>query len=241
MGIELIAALPEYHPDRDAGIDYGLTAVNAFIPIVGSGLADLARGIIARKAEERQHEFDTLIAVEVTRLAGLVEGITPQSMVESDEFMAAYAKVARVAAETESTKKRQRLAVTLTQMGPWSTVDPTRRRDLMDLTAVYDDLHVFLLGYFRDPAAWLRANAPAWRPGKYMMAGIDTVLADYVFTDGTEWRPSVTAAVSRFSMDGVADVPMNVSMSDAGNVQKRTTAFGDQFLSFIEGSADTPR
>ena len=233
MENDLVAALPESHPDKDALIDYGLTAVNAFIPIVGSGIADLARGIIARKAEERQHQFDALVAVEVTRLTERVEGITPQSMVESDEFMAAYAKVARVAAETESAEKRQRLAAALTHMGPWSSVDPTRRQHLLDLVTMYDDLQVFLLSYFRDPAAWLRANAPDWRSGKYMMAGIATVLGDFVFTDGNDWRPSVAAALARFPLDGVADVPLQASMTDAGTVQKRTTDYGDQFLDFI--------
>lgn len=154
-------------------------------------------------------------------------------MVESDEFMAAYAKVSRVAAGTESAEKRQRLAAALTHMGPWSSVDPTRRQHLIDLVVTYDDLHVFLLRYFRDPPAWLRANAPEWRPGKYMMAGIESVLGDFVFTDGTDWRPSVAAALARFPLDGVAEVPLQVGMTDAGTVQKRTTAFGDQFIDFI--------
>ncbi|MGY4856859.1 hypothetical protein [Cryobacterium sp. AP23] len=233
MENNLVAAVPESNPDKDALIDYGLTAVNAFVPIVGSGIADLARGIIARKSEERQHAFDTLVALEVTRLAEQVAGITPQSMVESDEFMAAYAKASRVAAETESADKRQRLAAALTRMGPWSSIDPTRRQGLLDLVATYDDLQIFLLGYFRDPTAWLTANAPDWRPGKYMMAGIDTILGDYVFTNGTDWRPSVTTALARFPLDGVADVPLQASMTDAGTVQKRTTSFGDQLLDFI--------
>lgn len=237
MDNDLVSSVPTSNPDKDALTDYGLTAVSALIPVVGGAIADATRGIIARRAEERRHEFDVMLAEAVTDLTGRVEDITPQSMVDSDEFMAAIAKVSRVAAETESVEKRKRLATALTHMGPWSAIDPTRRQHLLDLVARYDDLDIFLLRYFRDPVAWLVENAETWQPGRYMMAGIQTILGDFVFPGQDGWQPSVSASISRFQADGVADVPLKTMMSDSGTVEKRTTMFGEQLLDFISDPA----
>jgi len=237
MDNDLISAVPASNPDRDAMTDYALTAASALLPIVGGAISDTARGMISRKAEERQHQFDTLVALEVTRLAERVEDITPQAMVESDEFMAAYAKVSRVAAETESIEKRQRLAAALTHMGPWSGIDSTRRHDLLNLVARYHDSDIFLLRYFRNPVTWLSENATGWQPGRYELAGIGTILGDYVFAGQSDWRPSVDASISRFEADGVANVPMGTTMSESGTVDRRTTAFGNQLLDFIADPA----
>lgn len=238
MDKDLLAAVPANDPDRDALADYGLTAVSAFVPILGGAVSDLTRGIIARKAEERQHRFNSMVAAEVSRLSDEVAAISPESVVESDEFMAAYAKMSRVAAETESEEKRNRLAAALTRMGPWTDIDPNRRQELLDLVARYQDLDIFLLRYFSDPVAWLEKNAPAWRPGRYAMAGIETVLADHVFAERDDWRPSVNTSVARLRADGVADVPLGTTLSDSGTVQKRTTVFGDQLLAFMGDSLE---
>lgn len=54
MKNDLVAALPESDPDKDALIDYGLTAV-AYVAVVGSGIADLARG----SSREKQRSANT--------------------------------------------------------------------------------------------------------------------------------------------------------------------------------------
>ena len=225
--------IPEIDPDKSAATDYALIALDTFVPVVGGAIADLSRGMLARKAEERQNEFNTLVATEVAKISERVNELTPEAILESDEFMAAYSAASRVAAESDSKAKRARLARALSKMGPWENISRDRRARFFTLVMRYSDLHVFLLRYFRDPPAWLRQNAPKWQPGRYMMAGIETVLGEHVFRGERDWKETIQPILGEITADGLGQVPLGTTMSEDGTVQKRTSSLGDQFLDFI--------
>lgn len=140
-------------------IGYGLAAAGMF-PVFGSAIADLSGGVLAQKREARQHEFNVGVAEVVEDLAGRFTGLPPELLLESDEFVAAYEKASRFAAETASRDMCARLARVLAHMGPWGGLDQTTRGQFLDMTGRYDDLLILLLRFFRDPTTWLRSNTP---------------------------------------------------------------------------------
>lgn len=231
---DLVASVPDHDPDKDALIGYGLAAVG-MLPLFGSAIADISGGMLAQRRETRQFEFNVGVAEAVEDLASRVDGLTPETLMNSDEFIAAYEKASRVAAETASRDKRARLARVLAHMGPWGGLDDTTRSQFLDMVARYDDLHVLLLRFFRDPSGWLVANAPEWQPGQYMMVSISTILGRFVFPVASDWQSTVGPVIATFASDGVAQVPISTSMTEQGVLEKRTYPRGDEFLQFVGG------
>lgn len=231
---DFLASVPEYDPDRDALIGYGLAAVG-MLPIFGSAIADISGGMLAQRQQARQHEFNVGVAEAVEDLARRIEGLSPESLLSSDEFVAAYAKASRAAAETTSRDKRARLARVLAHMGPWSGLDEIARGQFLDMVDRYSEVHVLLLRFFRNPSDWLSANATDWRPGLFMTVSIATILDRFVFPGVPNWQSTVGPILTDFSTDGLAQVPLSTSMSESGALEKRTFARGDQFLSFVGG------
>lgn len=158
--------VPELNPDRDALLDFGLTAVSA-IPVLGGVIADLSRGMLVRKSEERQFEFNVRVAQQIDLMSQAVVGLTPQLIVESDEFMAAYERTARIAAESSSLDKRARLARVLQDLGPWSGLSKGKREYFLRLASEYSDHHILLLMFFREPALWLTRHVAQWDSSGY--------------------------------------------------------------------------
>jgi hypothetical protein len=229
---DLREEVPDHTPDKDALIGYGLAVVGA-LPVFGSVIADISGGMLAQKREARQHEFNNSVAAAVEELSGRVNGLSPETLVASSEFLAAYEKVTRVAAETASDVKRARLARVLSNMGPWNDIEETKRQQFLDLVTRYDDIHVFLLRYFRAPTKWLEANAPLWDPNKYMMAGIGTILGEHVFRDFPDWTQTVEPVLAVLKADGLTDVSLHTSMSSQGTVEARNSQRGNDFLRFL--------
>lgn len=227
---DLISAVPPNDPDHDAVVDYSLIGVS-FLPIAGQPIAELVRGSIARREAERQYDFNVKVA---TALDALVDRSvwTVESVLDSDDFMAAVSKGSRAAAETASDAKRERLAAAAAMSGPWFDMEPTRKMQFLDMVTRYEDIHVLLLTYFRDPRAWLAMNSN-WQPGRYMTAGISTMLGEYVFADAPSWQEVVGPVLAEFVADGVAQVPINTTMSESGLLEPRTYPRGNDFLDYI--------
>jgi hypothetical protein len=232
--------LPDHTPDKNAAIDFGLTAVDAVVPVFGGVVADLSRGMLARRSEERQHEFNVAVVGELELVAARVDRLQPETILDSDEFMAAYERAARIAAESASRDKRARLAAALSRMGDWDDLSKESREFFFGLVARYSDLHVFLLVFFHEPQAWLSQHAPDFNPRSIMMGSIKAMLQQHVFPDASDLESTVFPALAELKQDGLADVPLTTAMSGDGIVASRISPLGRRFLAFLgdPGPAD---
>ena len=210
----------------------GLTAISA-VPVLGGPVATAVTGFLAERQAHRQHEFNVYVAQGLDQIVERVDGLTPEAILESNEFMAAYEKASRAAAESASDDKRQRLANVVANMGVWSGFPEAQRTQLLNLVVEYDDLHVFLIRFFTDPAAWLRTNVPEARSENVIPSSISHVLGEWVFTDQPNWRVIVEPALAKLKSDGLLDVPLFVSMTGAGAIEPRTTPFAQTFIKFV--------
>jgi len=219
--------VPKSDPDKDAAADYGLTALSALVPVFGTAIADLTRGILDRKAEERRHEFNAAVADELDALAKRVEELTPAAILQSDDFLAAYATAIRVASETASQSKRRRLARALASMGPSQMLPPYRKDFYFGLATRYSDVHIAVLKFLRNPRPWLdaprRASWGAELPG-WLWVGVRL----FPDADGDELRDSLTPVSNDLVSDGLADFEPH-----PGREYPILTAPGQGFLNFV--------
>jgi hypothetical protein len=228
---DLAAHIPQPDAAQEIANALGIAALES-VPLAGPFLAAGPQSALAIRQAQERAKFDGMVVAALRDLDAQINAITPD-MLESTEFVAAYTKAARAAAETASEKKRRRLARALAQMGPWSTLDESWRQQLFDLVAGYDDLHVQLLDYFRDPVGWIRRGTPDYQEGGFGMGGITGPLATYMFPGYVDWQPIVLPAIRTLETDGTAQVPLGSSMTTRGTVEKRTTALGDALFDFI--------
>lgn len=131
----------------------------ALIPGVGGVAGEVWAHTLDTRDKRQRREFDIKVARALDKLIS-TPGNAPSvaAIVASDEFLAALNFSRRVASETASDAKRERLARAAASSGPWSDFTGSERSGFLRLVGKYDELHIWLLGYFADPVAWLDAH-----------------------------------------------------------------------------------
>lgn len=200
------------------------------VPGVGGAVQTIAQGTLAQRQAEREADMALRVA---RRLQALEAQPSPEEVLASDEFVAAWTRAQRVAAETANVEKRERIARVLAHTGPWGPWDPEDRQFLLDLVLRYDEEQILLLGFFRDPVAWVGRSHPGFRPPIGGMSGISVIVERHLFPDNPAARLRLKRTIDGFARDGVAEVPLTSTMSSDGTYAKRTTDFGDRFLDYI--------
>lgn len=238
MPDSLADSVPDRHPVV-GGMGIAVFAALSAVPVVGGPAVEIASGILAFRQTGRQHEFNVAVAAALQSVVERLDGLTPASIVESDEFMAAYERASRAAAEAASAEKRARLAAALRHAGPWSSILELRRTQFLEFVVRFGDLHFAMLQFFADPRGWLRANVPDWEePRASGMSSIGALLGEYYFPDVHGWQETVSPVLAELKAAGLLDnAPLSTGMTPEGTVQQRTKPLGHELIAFVqEGS-----
>ncbi|MGH1547984.1 hypothetical protein ACRAWB_01915 [Leifsonia poae] len=228
--------VPPHDPTQDAALAVGFASLTT-IPIVGGPVVEIASGLLASRQQQRQHEYNVMLAKTLEDLLREADGWSAEAVLNSDEFMAAYEKTARFAAESESQEHRLRLARAAAQMGDWSPVNKAMRRQMLAWVTEMDDSHVRALKFLDDPRAFIAkvdddpSRLPhALNPG----ISLSSLIGEWVYLNQPGWA-DLTRIVSRFLNDnGLAQIPSQSTMSVDGALSCHTTELGRSLLHFIE-------
>jgi hypothetical protein len=233
---DLEGVVPPHEPAEDA-LAFAGRAVLSLIPAVGPLASEsLAYALEARQAQ-RQHDFNVQIARALTETMQRLDATaTLEDVVSSDDFIAGVTRAQRAAAETASSSKRQRLAAAVANGGGWAPFSATERAQFVRLVEDFDELHVWLLHYFQDPAEWLQARGLYEQHSQISAGGIDGPLGAALGMRQSVWRESVAQAVADLDRAGLASIPLTTMMSRSGVFQSRTSPKGARFLEFINES-----
>lgn len=224
--------VPDHDPVKDATVSVGAALVST-VPVVGSAVSQVGTGLIASRQAARQHEFDQAVAETVTALTQQIDGLTPQAILDSDEFMAAYSRASRAAAETASKRKRARLASALRHAGPWSRVPNDQRIRFLGLVADYEDVDVALLRYLSHPEEWLTANS-SWKSTPFISVSTITIMQKHFFAEHEDWAPYLDMTLKRLTRDDlVVELNWRITVNESSAIDKKTTKLGDAFLGFL--------
>ena len=242
---ELEDLVPKQNRGQDLAAGAGKAALSA-IPFVGPIASEGLSLILDSRQAMRQQEFNTAVAHELSRvMASIAESLTPEQLIESDEFCAAVTHAQRLAAETASKDRRRWLAAAVANAGSWAPFSETERQQFGRLTEDLDPLHVWLLQYFKDPTAWLQAHDLYAEHSNIYMAGVETPLESAFNANSSVWGEPVKQAAADLERAGLASIPLGTMMSANGVLSPRTSARGIRFLLFINevdpAHADAPQ
>jgi len=186
---EFECAVPGNEPAEDIAVAVTKIGLSA-VPLVGQAFAETLALAAQRRQLERQHEFNQLIARAIDSVMLRLEApVDPGILVDSDEFLSAVSFAQRVAAESSSSAKRDRLAAVVANSGECSGIDVAEREEFRRLAAQHDDLHAWLLNYLSDPAEWLRLHGYARRDERDESQPFQMIFSGY------NWTPPVMQAL----------------------------------------------
>lgn len=237
--------VPKRHWGQDAAAAAGKATLSA-IPFVGPFASEGLAFVLDGRQIKRQQEFNTEVARELNRvMESIPESLTPEELVESDEFCAAVTRAQRLAAETASEDRRRWLAAAVANGGSWSPFSGAERLQFARLIEDLDPLHIWLLQYFQDPTAWLRAHDLYAKHSSIYMAGAETPLESAFNANQSVWGEPVKQAAADLERAGLASIPLGTTMTANGVFSPRTSTKGGRFLLFINETdsahADAPQ
>lgn len=232
---DLVSAVPPHEPSDDV-LTYAAKAVLGSLPVLGALAAETFGHAVSTRQAEKRHAFDVLVATTLTdTISRLNRTLTVEDVIGSDSFITAVTRAQRAAAETASEEKRRRLAFSVAHAGGWAPFSASERAQFTRLIDDLDELHVFLLHYFNDPAEWLKAHDLL--EDRFTMDGyfgsIQAPLTAALGTPEFDWRAPVAQVAEDLKRNGLAEVPLTTIMGGDGVLAQRTTDKGRRFLDFV--------
>lgn len=231
---DLEGAVPPHEPAEDA-LAFAARGALSLIPLFGSIAADTLSHALESRHAARQRDFNVLIAQAVTgAVERLDDAISIEDVLDSDEFIAAYQRASRAASETASAGKRRRLAEAIARAVVPSNFKTSEIDAYTRLVEQYDDLRVWLIAFYCDPAAWLNANGKSYAADPGIRGGrMDEPLRDALDADAIR-TPAVRDAIEDLQRDNVLGTfVLETQRSDRGQFAGQTTRRGRRLLDFI--------
>ncbi|MGN7861470.1 hypothetical protein ACTJI8_12890 [Microbacterium sp. 22303] len=211
-------------------------ALAGMVPLVGPFVTEGAAHVVQQRVARRNRENFEAIVLAVEELwRALDSQMTLEEIVASDAFVAGFERAMRVAGESESAAKRQRLANAVATAALDPNFDESERDGYMQLVERYSDLHVWLLAFYCNPVGWLRGNGMEGAADDMIRGGLrEEPLNDALRVDRARAVPAVTAALEDLQRDSVLGAfQLTESVGDRKQFNPQTTRRGRRLLRFI--------
>jgi hypothetical protein len=153
-----IAPAPE-----PSAFDYGLAVANVSaigFPYLGPGVA-LLDIITAPLRGKRMTDWCEEIRLRVNDLSQKVEGLTPASLATNDGFISAFAQATQAVWRTHQREKLDALRNAVLNVAVGIEPNADRQQQFLSLVDRFSDLHLILLRFFADPAAYFQKSGRA--------------------------------------------------------------------------------
>ncbi|WP_309102496.1 hypothetical protein [Microbacterium sp.] len=255
---DLGSLIPPHEPAEDALATIGGMALDA-IPILGPLAGRALDHALASRAAQLRHEFDVAVVAKLKTLADAHNTeLTVADIVNSDDFLAAFIRARRIATETASETKRERLAAAVANDGHWSPFARSEAQRFNRLVEAFDDLHVWLLHYLDQSVDWPRVRGfegNRWAPSE------NNPLSSILGVPFATWWKPYAQSVADLQRDGLVEIldfsappieppagfppiPQAQLRDNTREMRARTTQRGREFLAFImepaSSEADPP-
>jgi hypothetical protein len=208
-------------------------ALIASVPVAGGALAVAYVKVLGAAFEKRQQGWARYVTAELADLSEKVEGLTPESLAENDQFLDTLAHASSVAAATGQREKLDALRnAVLNAALPGSSIDADTQaiflRHIRDLTPS----HLRLLKLLSDPPGWFREHGIPW-PDNVMSGNLGTDVVERGIPEFADRRDLYDQLERDLSAAGMTIGGLHVGMTASGLAAGRATATGKAFLRFI--------
>jgi hypothetical protein len=251
--MDMLEAKPthlEPAPDRTA-LDYGLAvakvAAIAF-PFLGPGvtLFDL---VTVPARSKRLSDFCEGLRLGFNELSQKVDGLTPETLVENDGFLSAFAQAAQAALKSHQKEKLDALRNAVLNVAIGKEPDGNRQQYFLALVDRFSETHLQVIKLLNDPARYfqmLGQTVPTLNHVKPKMLINQVVGQAFPSLRKSSEDASVFQFIEGILSDLVSShlvafernqetwaVPAFAIKAGGGPIGKMTTDLGEAFLAFI--------
>jgi len=211
-------------------------ALVASVPVAGGALAVAYVKVLGAAYEKRQLDWARDVTVALADLSVKVEGLTPESLAEDDQFLDALAHASSVAAVTGQQEKLDALRNAVLNAALPSDIDADTQaiflRHIRDLTPS----HLRLLKLLSDPPAWFDEQGIPWPEN--IEVGSLTRIVEIGMPEVAGRRDFYDNLARDLSAAGMSTSELGGMKRADGLKAPRASATGQAFLRFITDPRD---
>lgn len=204
------------------------------VPLAGPFAAEFIATLVSPSLERRRDEWMQVVADELRRLADRGK-VDLEQLKANQEFVDILIQATSAALRTRHAEKREALrnAVLNTTLG--ASPDEVERAMFLHLIEQFTPLHIQMLQFYRDPAAWLdRMGVP--RPDYEQFCYLENVTF-HAFPSLRKREPLFEQLCRDMTDAGMFKGSMNVALSADAWKLCYATDRGKAFLNFISKPA----
>lgn len=206
-----------------------LGMLDIIFPGLGYGAQKVAERTVPDPLLKRQIEFFNRLASDLRDAQQRLDGLSPEQLVESEEFISAVIQTTPLAVKTHREAKRQAFANTILNTAAGNSLDDAVRGRFLAALDQFSVGHIEMLNLFADPMA--RPSVQQSYQSFYMGAPMSLYEKEIAAMNLSE--DAVGFIISDLQSHGFIQGSLNVMMSKEGAGQKMTTPLGVAFLRFI--------
>jgi len=214
-------------PSRSKGdiVHMGVKAIASAVPVVGGPAAELFQFVIQPPLEKRRDEWMRAVGKALEELSEQ-DRVKLDGLSQNEQFVTAVMEASQVALRTHQQDKLAALRNAVLNVALGSAPDDTKQHMFFRLVDDFTPLHIQLLRLFQIPVPPQKTDVGEFaKANEYCIAQLRAQDALYTQVG----RELVTNGLLNPSDLGMIVTELNLSLY----YKKRTSPFGDEFLSFI--------
>ncbi|AWN47546.1 hypothetical protein DK419_15545 [Methylobacterium terrae] len=211
-----------------------LDAAASVVPGGSYGVQQIVRQFIGEPLERRREAWFAAVGDSLREMQDRFDGFDPANLADDEEFLSAVAEASRIAMTTHRAEKLDALRNAVLNAAAGIHLDEVLQKTFLGYVDRFSTLHFQVLKLLANPAANPKAAARA----EGMMTGSLGQIIHAALPETTGNPVLLGRVLGELEREGLTNgASMNTMMTATGVTEKRTSEFGDTFLSFISNPA----
>lgn len=201
------------------------------IPLIGGGASELFSLLIAPPVSKRRDKWLVQLAEGLEELKNNVPDFDMNSLVDNEVFITSVLHATQAAIRNHHEEKLLALRNAVLNSAAGIGIDDNIQLLFINLIDSLTPWHLRILHFFQSPGDWFAGNQQE-APNIYM--GGPSQVLESAFPDLKGRRAFYDILIKDLYSSGLLSIEsLHVMMSGDGAMAKRTTDFGDLFVSYV--------
>ncbi len=201
------------------------------IPIVGAPAAEIFALIVTPSYERRRDEWIESIGNGLKELAQKVEGFRIEELSQNETFITTVTHASQAAIRNHQKEKLEALRNAVLNAALPNAPEEDLQLMFLNFVDAFTPWHLAILKFFDNPREWGNKHGIKYPS---FMAGSPSTVLEMTFTELQGKNEKYDLFAKDLFARGLLSIDsLHTTMTKAGMFTSRTTALGQQFLSFI--------
>jgi len=199
------------------------------IPMVGGALASVFETVFSAPIDKRKEEWLKRLAKTVDELCNTVDGLTPEKLSNSPEFISMYLQASNIAIRTHSEEKLKALNAAVKNSVLVESFDESKKMIFLRVIDQMTPLHFKILHFLSFPEVYIQELDRQQPPNQSTHWGDLRNVWDELFKDIRSSNHLIDIAIMDLKTWGL----VHVGKFHEASLHSSSTSFGKEFLKFI--------